>query len=171
MKNIFGNRGNPRVAEQAWDLISKALEELRVKNSAQEQNNKNNKQEVKEEDKDQGVKRKNEENDEIATNGNSKKRKDDLNESGTESMTSENPQSNGNSGKVKWTTLAKTILRAQEDKELSLKKFQKKIIAEYLNRLGDPGDGSVEVLWAKCLKKLSKNPKFKIHKERIKILS
>ena len=171
LKNIFGNRGNPRVAEQAWDLISKALEELRVKNSAQEQNNKNNKQEVKEEDKDQGVKRKNEENDEIATNGNSKKRKDDLNESGTESMTSENPQSNGNSGKVKWTTLAKTILRAQEDKELSLKKFQKKIIAEYLNRLGDPGDGSVEVLWAKCLKKLSKNPKFKIHKERIKILS
>lgn len=76
------------------------------------------------------------------------------------------------SGKVKWNTIAKTILRGQDDKEMQLKKFQKKIIGEYLSRAGNAiTDASVEVLWAKCLKKLSKNPKFKIHKERIKLVS
>lgn len=75
-------------------------------------------------------------------------------------------------GKVKWGTIGKTILRAQDDKELPLKKFQKKIIAEYLSRTGDQNtETSVEALWSKCLKKLSKNPKFKIHKERIKLVS
>lgn len=77
------------------------------------------------------------------------------------------------SGKVKWCTIGKTILRAEDDKELSLKKFQKKIIAEYLSRVGNAvnSEESVEVLWSKCQKKLSKNPKFKIHKERIKLVS
>jgi len=76
------------------------------------------------------------------------------------------------SGKVKWNSIAKTILRGQDDKEMQLKKFQKKIIGEYLSRAGNANtDASVEVLWAKCLKKLSKNPKFKIHKERIKLVS
>lgn len=77
------------------------------------------------------------------------------------------------SGKVKWCTIGKTILRAEDDKELSLKKFQKKIIAEYLSRVGNAAnvDESIEVLWSKCQKKLAKNPKFKIHKERIKLVS
>lgn len=74
--------------------------------------------------------------------------------------------------KVKWCTIAKTILRAQDDKELPLKKFQKKIIPEYLNRIGDNVENTtVEVLWAKCQKKLSKNPKFRIHKEKITLIS
>ena len=74
--------------------------------------------------------------------------------------------------KVKWCTIGKTILRAEDDKELSLKKFQKKIIAEYLNRVGNAvADESVEILWCKCQKKLAKNPKFKIQKDRIKLVS
>lgn len=103
-----------------------------------------------------------------------KTKKKDKDENGT-STNQLNSTIEGSSqpGKVKWCTIGKTILRAQEDKELSLKKFQKKIIAEYLNRMGDAvgADETVEVLWAKCQKKLGKNPKFKIHKERIKLVA
>ena len=161
------------MAEQAWDLISKALDEQLAKANAERATQANG----KDQKAGNGQKRKPEADAETATNGTVvKKTKTDENQENQEelSATIEEHESNGKTGshKVKWTTIGKTILRAQEDKELPLKKFQKKIIAEYLTRVGTPdNDMTVEVLWASCLKKLSKNPKFKIHKERIKIVS
>ena len=172
LKNILGNRVNPRIAEQSWDLISKALEEQKAKQALE------NKPKIPTEEKAEGTgnKRKSDIENEVPVNGNKKSKKDvegnpELN--GSSDQANDTINSVQSSLKVKWCTIGKTILRAQEDKELSLKKFKKKIIAEYLNRVGNfiSADESVEVLWSKCQKKLSKNPKFKIHKEKIKLVS
>ena len=176
MKNILGHRVNPRIIDHTWDLISKALEEKK----AQTQNkpsgpNQKNKDETAQESS--GSKRKkDEENLEPVNASKTKRKKNDETESSPEKVANCNQTIEDNnaegSAKVKWCTIGKTILRSQDDKELALKKFQKKIIAEYLDRTGSQsGDTSVEVLWAKALKKLSKNPKFKIHKEKIKLIS
>jgi len=166
LKNIFGPRSNPKVADLAWDLMSKALDEQRAKALKEQQLAKELKDKeliAKVEGESEGhqnsCKRKKEGEDEE----NRKKRK-----LGDENIKEQVEQT----VRVKWCTIGKTILRSQEDKELSLKKFQKKIIPEYISRMGNEvTDTSVEVLWSKCLKKLSKNPKFKIHKEHIKLLS
>ncbi len=176
LKNILGNRVNPRIAEQSWDLISKALEEQKAKQALE---NKPKPAEEKVAVEVTSNKRKNDIENEIPVNGNKKSKKDVEEKSqvnGSSAQANDTINSEGgeqSSLKVKWCTIGKTILRSQDDKELSLKKFQKKIIAEYLNRVGNAvnTDESVEVLWSKCQKKLSKNPKFKIHKEKIKLVS
>lgn len=176
MKNILGNRVNPRIAEQSWDLISKALEEQKTRQALE---NKPKPAEEKAVAEVSSNKRKNDIENEIPVNGNKKSKKDFEEKSqvnGSSDQANDTINSEGgeqSSLKVKWCTIGKTILRSQDDKELSLKKFQKKIIAEYLNRVGNAvnADESVEVLWSKCQKKLSKNPKFKIHKEKIKLVS
>lgn len=183
LKNIMGNRVNPSLAEQAWGLISKALEEQRAnkEKNASAKTNQDNAVESKSSEANGFKRKKDEENDHPADAGIKKIKKDSsLPIGGALNAKEDNNCSNDTSddatvstGKLKWCTIAKTILRAQDDKELPLKKFQKKIVAEYIRRAGDTinDDPSVEVLWAKGLKKLSKNPKFKIHKERIKLVS
>ena len=198
LKNIFGNRSNPKVAEQAWDLISKALDEQKAKIAMEEQKAKVAIEEQKakvvmEEQKAKssngsGNGEVNPNNKENASNGKRKKGNEDephqkkkrkidaQDEVNAEIESNDNKeipvQANTPNVKVKWSTIGKIILRSREDKELSLKKFQKKIIPEYLNRVGNSGqEFPVEVLWSKCLKKLSKNPKFKVHKEHIKLVS
>jgi len=167
LKNIFGPRSNPKVAELAWNVMSKALDELRTKALKEQQAAK----ELKEKELAATTKNENQE----SQNGCKRKKEaeDEVNR-GKKSKLEEckNKEQDEQAVQVKWCTIGKIILRSREDKELSLKKFQKKIIPEYMSRAGnDIGETSVEVLWAKCLKKLSKNPKFKIHKEHIKLLS
>lgn len=167
LKNIFGPRSNPKVADLAWDLMSKALDELREKALKEQQLAKelkekelNAKAESESQEPQNGCKHKKEAENEVK--GGKKRKREEENDK----------EQNGQIARVKWCTIGKTILRSQEDKELSLKKFQKKIVPEYINRMGNGiSDTSVEILWSKCLKKLSKNPKFKIHKEHIKLLS
>ena len=126
LKNILGNRVNPRIAEQSWDLISKALEEQKAKQALE------NKPKIPTEEKAEGTgnKRKSDIENEVPVNGNKKSKKDvegnpELN--GSSDQANDTINSVQSSLKVKWCTIGKTILRAQEDKELSLKKFQKKI--------------------------------------------
>lgn len=158
--------------ERAWDLISKALEEQKA---AKTQNgNVTQKPQGDASSTQNGTKRKPEDENEDPSKKKKNKPSDDANSSldKTCDQSSCVDDDSKNSSKVKWCTIAKMILRGLEDKELPLKKFQKKIIPEYLNRAGDKiGDATVEVLWANCLKKLSKNPKFKILKEKIKLIS
>jgi len=173
LKNIFGNRGNHEVAEKAWNVISKALDDLRAKanNPPEPLAKVADVVKIKPEN---GTKRKpsDEEEPEYAENTPKKKKSSDFEESSLTNNAEKEQGLESNKTRVKWCSLGKIILRAQDDKEMPLKKFQKKIIAEYLSRLGNPSnDVTVEVLWASCLKKLSKNPKFKIHKERIKIVT
>ena len=70
--------------------------------------------------------------------------------------------------KFKWPEFALSILQSREDKQLSLKKLKKKLIAEYACINGEIGD--VEALWAKGLKKISKASQFKINKDNITLL-
>ena len=177
LKNILGQRVNPSLCEQAWGLISKALEEQKASKEQNGNTNKNGDKETANEEPpvvEEKKKKRRNEADNDAPVGKKKKGGDDLADAGGDNDDEEMDQSaSAVTGKVKWGSIAKTILRGQDDKELPLKKFQKKIIPEYLSRTdGDTmiGDQSVEVLWSKCLKKLSKNPKFKIHKERIKLV-
>jgi len=182
VKSILGQRVNPRIVEHTWNLISNALEEKKkAQSQSTGQSNQKNQDEVTEESS--GTKRKkDEENVQPANGSKTKRRKGEVTESASADksadvsdvcdQTIEDNNAEGRQSKVKWCTIGKTILRSQGDQELALKKFQKKIIAEYLNRTSSQNnDTSVEVLWAKCLKKLSKNSKFKIHKERIKLVS
>lgn len=166
--------------EQLWDLISKALEELRVSKAptVSNGNTKVAEKAEKTQGEENGVKRKNDTENDNPVNGNKKRKKEAVGSPDDKVCSQVNDTINSvggvdPSGKVKWCTIGKIILRSQDDKELSLKKFQKKIIGEYLNRMGDSlgDDETVEVLWSKCQKKLSKNPKFKIHKEKIKLVS
>lgn len=183
VKSILGQRVNPRIVEHTWNLISNALEEKKkAQSQSTGQSNQKNQDEVTEESS--GTKRKkDEENVEPANGSKTKRKKGEVTESASAGKSADvsdvcdqtiedNNAEGRQSAKVKWCTIGKTILRSQDDQELALKKFQKKIIAEYLNRTSSQNnDTSVEVLWAKCLKKLSKNSKFKIHKERIKLVS
>lgn len=178
MKSSLGNRLNPRIAEKSWDLISKALEEQQKLNS-DAQSKKKPVDSDPPTDTTETKKRKISETDEKEnpTNGSKKSRNESESVKKLNSGDDQQPNNvslsndDNKAAKVKWCTIGKAILRAEDDKELPLKKFQKKIIAEYLNRAGNSvADDSVEVLWSKCQKKLVKNPKFKIHKERIKLV-
>ena len=167
---------NPKVEDQLWNLISKALEEQRA--NAKILVNKKARNEIK------AAKRKSDiENEKPADNHNRTSMKRIKEEVETKSGDSEScdPVNGATTivyegvqqpNKVKWNSIGKTILLARDAKEMSLKKFQKIIIAEYLRRVGDTGsDESVEVLWGKCHKKLSKNSKFQIDADKIKLVS
>ena len=133
--------------------MSKALDELREKALKEQQLAKelkekelNAKAESESQEPQNGCKHKKEAENEVK--GGKKRKREEENDK----------EQNGQIARVKWCTIGKTILRSQEDKELSLKKFQKKIVPEYINRMGNGiSDTSVEILWSKCLKKLSKN--------------
>lgn len=178
MKSLLGPRLNPRVADQAWDLISKALEEQLKAFKAQNEKKQTEPDASTDGNLNEGKKRKNYDK-ENPFNGSKKTKKDNEETQNSNTLHGQHPNNTSiseegikQSAKVKWCTIGKTILRAEDDKELSLKKFQKKIIAEYLNRVGNAvADESVEILWCKCQKKLAKNPKFKIQKDRIKLVS
>ena len=171
---------NPKIADQLWDLILKALKEQQAKKNNILANKKTTNQ-VK------ATKRKNDsENKKPAVNGTvngtsvkrikkeveTKSLDNDLSYcnpvNDTTAVCKEAPQSI----KVKWNTIGKTILRAQDGNEMSLKKFQKKIITEYLKRAENTNCAeSAEFLWCKCQKKLSKNSKFQIDADKIKLVS
>lgn len=154
---------NLTIDEKLWNLLSKALKERKKSNAL-------NTNAIK--DEDNGTQR-----DIASENRSKKKRKQQTEESksqvkGSTNQTDDKLNPPEQSVKVKWCTIGKKILRAQNDNELPLKKFQKKIVAEYLKETGGKSDNeSVEALWSKCQKKLSKNSKFQIVDDKIKMIS
>lgn len=174
LKNNLDCEVNPKIADQLWDIISKALEEKRAK-KAKILANKKLANEAK------TTKRKNDvENEKPAVNVTSVKRmKEDVESKSLDSGACDPVNDSAavcegvqHSIKVKWSTIGKMILRAQDANEMSLKKFQIKVVAEYLKKTGNANSAeSVEVLWGKCQKKLSKNSKFLIDADTIKLVS
>ncbi|KAL3865334.1 hypothetical protein ACJMK2_006933 [Sinanodonta woodiana] len=65
-----------------------------------------------------------------------------------------------------WEDVITEVLKSKGE-EISIKKLKKKVLAEYLFRGGS--NKSEEKLWAKFDKKLTKNPKFKVLKDRVKL--
>lgn len=168
MKLVPEYQTNPAIDKKLWNLFSKALNE-RQKNIALNA--------VATKEGKNGIKT---ENQVVSENGTKKKRKHQTEENksqvnGTNNQVDDTPQGvvlADQTVKIKWSTIGKQILRVQDDNELPLKKFQKKIVKDYLKQIGGSGENeSVDALWLKCHQKLSKNSKFQIDGDKIKLVS
>ncbi|XP_057364983.1 uncharacterized protein LOC130685673 [Daphnia carinata] len=175
LQNNLGYEVNSPIAENLWDFIAKALQEKRAvkaKNGVIQ----------KAAEKTKGKKRKSDvDHMKPAINGGSAKRIKKTVELQTHKNESCNPSSDIISvsqteepcGKVKWISIGKMLLRAADNKELPLKKFRKKIVAEYLKRVGTAVSEKSccsDTLWSKCQSKLSKNSRFQIDAESIRLV-
>ncbi|KAL8207623.1 UNVERIFIED_CONTAM: hypothetical protein K2H54_060090 [Gekko kuhli] len=72
-------------------------------------------------------------------------------------------------GKFSWKGTIKAVLRQAPDHEISIKKLRKKVLAQYYAVTGDQHKPEVEIL-ALFNKKVNSNPKFKVLKEKVKLL-
>ncbi|XP_015276665.1 PREDICTED: LOW QUALITY PROTEIN: cell growth-regulating nucleolar protein [Gekko japonicus] len=72
-------------------------------------------------------------------------------------------------GKFSWKGTIKAVLRQAPDHEISVKKLRKKVLAQYYAVTGDQHKPEVEIL-ALFNKKVNSNPKFKVLKEKVKLL-
>ncbi|KAL6033531.1 hypothetical protein STEG23_023547 [Scotinomys teguina] len=72
-------------------------------------------------------------------------------------------------GKFNWKGTIKAVLKQAPDNEISVKKLRKKVIAQY-HAVTSDHHMSEEELLAIFNKKISKNPTFKVLKDRVKLL-
>ncbi|XP_055016978.1 LOW QUALITY PROTEIN: cell growth-regulating nucleolar protein [Boleophthalmus pectinirostris] len=72
--------------------------------------------------------------------------------------------------KFNWKGNIKALLRESEDQELPLKKLRKRVVAAYYSFTGDSNYKSKEEVLAVFNQKLHKNPKFRILKDRVKLV-
>nr|XP_056711591.1 cell growth-regulating nucleolar protein [Euleptes europaea] len=72
-------------------------------------------------------------------------------------------------GKFSWKGTIKAVLRQAPDNEISIKKLRKKVLAQYYTVTGDHHKSEEEIL-ALFNKKVNSNPKFKVLKEKVKLL-
>ncbi|KAH0616307.1 hypothetical protein JD844_027332 [Phrynosoma platyrhinos] len=104
-----------------------------------------------------------------------KKRKRNLSEGGspTAEKKVKNSQSEENEdehqGKFRWKETIKAVLKQAPDHEIPIKKLRKKVLAQYYAIVGDHHKSEEEIL-ALFNKKVSNNPKFRVLKERVKLI-
>uniref|UniRef100_H9GGZ4 Ly1 antibody reactive n=1 Tax=Anolis carolinensis TaxID=28377 RepID=H9GGZ4_ANOCA len=72
-------------------------------------------------------------------------------------------------GKFRWKETIKAVLKQAPDNEISIKKLRKKVIAQYYAVAADHHKSEEEIL-ALFNKKVSKNPKFRVLKEKVKLI-
>ncbi|XP_053560118.1 cell growth-regulating nucleolar protein [Bombina bombina] len=85
-----------------------------------------------------------------------------------ENSADENKKSNIG-GKFNWKGTIKAVLRNDPDHELPIKRLRKKVIAQYY-AVSSVQHKSEEELLATFNKKIRNNPKFKVFKDRVKLL-
>ncbi|XP_059184580.1 cell growth-regulating nucleolar protein [Centropristis striata] len=73
-------------------------------------------------------------------------------------------------GKFNWKGTIKAVLRESADQELPVKKLRKKILAAYYSFTGDKNFKSEEDVLALFNKKINSNPKFKVLKDRVRLV-
>ncbi|XP_069007623.1 cell growth-regulating nucleolar protein [Embiotoca jacksoni] len=73
-------------------------------------------------------------------------------------------------GKFNWKGNITAVLRASADQELPLKKLRKKVLAAYYSFTGERNFRSEEEVLVLFNKKVNKNPKFRVLKERVKLV-
>lgn len=73
-------------------------------------------------------------------------------------------------GKFNWKGNIKAILRVSPDQELPVKKLRKKVLAAYYSFIGDGNFKTEEEVLALFNKKVNNNPKFKVLKERVRLV-
>lgn len=115
-----------------------------------------------------------EQNTDQTTNKRQKKSKQEvpdesLNEEGEEPDNQE-PEPNTTAGKFNWKGTIKAVLRDAPEDGLAVKKLRKKVLAAYYSFSGDRNYRSEEELLSLFNRKINTNPKFKILKDRVRLL-
>ncbi|NXG04590.1 LYAR protein, partial [Sakesphorus luctuosus] len=86
----------------------------------------------------------------------------------SEDMETENTNDNEES-KFNWKGTIKAVLKQAPDNEISIKKLRKKVIAQYYAVAGEQHKSEEEILVI-FNKKVNNNPKFKVLKEKVKLV-
>ncbi|NXF03908.1 LYAR protein, partial [Smithornis capensis] len=86
----------------------------------------------------------------------------------SEDMETENTNDNEES-KFNWKGTIKAVLKQAPDNEISIKKLRKKVIAQYYAVAGEHHKSEEEIL-AIFKKKVNNNPKFKVLKDKVKLM-
>ncbi|XP_028261327.1 cell growth-regulating nucleolar protein [Parambassis ranga] len=73
-------------------------------------------------------------------------------------------------GKFNWKGSIKAVLRASPDQELPVKKLRKKVLAAYYSFTGDRNFRTEQEVLALFNKKVKNNPKFRVLKDRVKLV-
>ncbi|XP_054473525.1 cell growth-regulating nucleolar protein [Anoplopoma fimbria] len=73
-------------------------------------------------------------------------------------------------GKFNWKGNIKAVLRESDDQELPVKKLRKKILAAYYSFTGDRNFKKEEDVLALFNKKINNNPKFRVLKDRVRLV-
>ncbi|XP_035007681.1 cell growth-regulating nucleolar protein [Hippoglossus stenolepis] len=73
-------------------------------------------------------------------------------------------------GKFNWKGNIKAVLKDSDDQELPVKKLRKKILAAYYSFTADGNFKTEEEVLALFNKKISKNPTFRVLKDRVKLV-
>nr|AAH58310.1 Zgc:65749 [Danio rerio] len=125
----------------------------------------------------QKQKRKREQNEQNTDGKNNKRQKkskqeepdESLNEEGEEPDNQET-EPNSTAGKFNWKGTIKAVLRDAPEEGLAVKKLRKKVLAAYYSFSGDRNYRSEEELLSLFNRKINTNPKFKILKDRVRLL-
>ncbi|XP_056004744.1 cell growth-regulating nucleolar protein-like isoform X2 [Ostrea edulis] len=157
---------------QSKDETEKEQKEQRKKDRKEERKRKRQTEEnggEKEEDKcKKKKKRKREECEEVVANGDVESKRPALDVSQDNDEEENDPvdvESSKSKLKFDWEEVITDVLR--KTGEIPIKKLRKKVLAEYASVKGEPR--SEEKILAKFNRKVNKNPKFKVHKERVKL--
>ncbi|NXM73495.1 LYAR protein, partial [Serilophus lunatus] len=86
----------------------------------------------------------------------------------SEDMEAENTNENEES-KFNWKGTIKAVLKQAPDNEISVKKLRKKVIAQYYAIAGEHHKSEEEIL-ATFNKKVNSNPKFRVLKDKVKLV-
>ncbi|KAK0135097.1 Cell growth-regulating nucleolar protein [Merluccius polli] len=100
-----------------------------------------------------------------------KKRKKSKDCSEGNQMTDEVEERESSKGKFNWKGTIKAVIRQSPDQELSVKKLRKKVLAAYYSFSGESNFKSEEQLLALFNKKIKGNPKFKVLKDKVKLVN
>ncbi|XP_006008985.2 cell growth-regulating nucleolar protein isoform X1 [Latimeria chalumnae] len=73
-------------------------------------------------------------------------------------------------GKFNWKETIKAVLQKAPDNEISVKKLRKKVLSQYYIVTGDENYRRKEDLMAIFNKKINNNPKFRVLKEKVKLV-
>ncbi|XP_058488189.1 cell growth-regulating nucleolar protein isoform X1 [Solea solea] len=85
-------------------------------------------------------------------------------------MSEDTEDQTASKGKFNWKGNIKAVLRDSPDQELSVKKLRKKILAAYYTFTGEGNFKKEEEVFALFNKKINNNPKFRVLKDKVKLV-
>ncbi|XP_023283625.1 cell growth-regulating nucleolar protein [Seriola lalandi dorsalis] len=85
-------------------------------------------------------------------------------------MSEETEDQTASKGKFNWKGNIKAVLRDSPDQELPVKKLRKKVLAAYYSFTGDGNFKTEEEVLVLFNKKINNNPKFRVLKDRVRLV-